>query len=236
MLQLAFYAKSLADLAVLKNYVENGFVDVNHNSECYDYPMDLLDHLNDEHPDNCSVFFDTESLELGLEIAKKVHEINPKYRFNLFCCTACDAEELYYKGVTYFVNKPYHYNNISHCIDDVLAFFGDEKNRCIILKKKMGSDIYRFSEISYIMSDKRKVIFYSDYKHDEYYSKLDEIEQLLDDRFIRCHQSYIVNMDRIKIIVEDGLVLYDETFIPISRNRHYATKRKYLSYISGDKV
>lgn len=236
MIHLVFYAKFPDDLAVMKNYTDNAFADLSCISECCDYPMDVLDFLNSTRPERCVVFFDTDSISYGLEIAKKVYEINPKYRFILFCEESCDAEKMYAMGVTYFVNKPYLYTNISQCLENTIAFFSDVQNRILTLKKKTGTDVLRFSEINYIMSDKRKAIFCCQHKECEYYYKLDEVEQMLDDSFIRCHQSYIVNMKQIKLFVEEGLMLLDDTFIPISRNKHYPTKRKYMAFISGEKA
>lgn len=235
-LQILLYAKDSNDLAELKNLVDDMFIDVNSSSECCDYPMDILDFLNNSSPEQCTIFFDTDSISQGLEIARKVHEIDPRYRFNLFCNESCDPEEMYHMGVTYFVSKPYQYLNMEHCLESVLDFFDNVHGRIISLKKKNGTDILRLSEIKYIMSDKRKVVFVCENGQTDYYYKLDEVEEMLDGTFLRCHQSYIVNMKRIKLFVEEGLLLWDETFIPISRKKYFAAKRKYMSYLSGDKL
>lgn len=236
MIQILLYAKDPNDLAELKNLVDDKFNNVNSSSETYEYPMDILDFLKNSEPEHCAVFFDTDSLSLGLEIARKVHEINPRYRFNLFCHESCDAEQMYHMGVTYFVLKPYQYVNIDHCLASVLDFFDDVYGRLLSLKKKNGTDILQISEIKYIMSDKRKAVFFCENGQTEYYYKLDELEPMLDETFLRCHQSYIVNMKRIKLFVEEGLLLWDETFIPISRKKYVAAKRAYMSYLSGGKL
>lgn len=236
MIHLVFYASQPDDLSNVENYVEDAMIDLNCISRTCDYPMDVLDYINENRPERVSVFFDTVNLEDGLEIARKVHEINPKYRFNLLCEDTCDAEIMYSKGVTYFVNKPYHHPGISKCITNVIDFFSEAQSRTITLKKKNGDDALRFSEIKYIMSDKRKVIFCCENRESEYYYKLDEIENLLDVAFVRCHQSYIVNMKRIKLFVDEGVILYDDTFIPVSRNKYYATKRRYLAFVSGKEI
>ena len=236
LIHLFFYAKSPDDLVDMKNYIEDCCMDINYASEIFNYPMDLLDHVNTVRPEHCCVFFDSDSDPLALEIAQKIHCINPKYRFNLICDTAFDAEEMYSMGVTYFVKKPYLYPNISKCAENVLDFYSDIQQRFVKLKNRQGTDILRCSEIRYVMSDKRKVIFCCDSKECEYYYKLDEIENMLDDSFIRCHQSYIVNMKQIKLFVEDGVLLYDDTFVPISRKNHFSVRRRYMTFVAGDKM
>lgn len=45
-----------------------------------------------------------------------------------------------------------------------------------------------------------KVIMHSDKRQVEFYGSIKEIEMQLDKRFVRCHQSYIVNREKIKEI------------------------------------
>ena len=106
----------------------------------------------------------------------------------------------------------------------------------IILKTKKGNDVLKLGDIKYVMSDKRKIVIYLNNNEMSYYYKLDEVEDMLGKSFLRCHQSYIVNMMKIKQFVEDGLLLDDDEFIPVSRKRYFAAKREYLSYVTGNKL
>ena len=58
--------------------------------------------------------------------------------------------------------------------------------------------------------------------------KLSDMEKLLPEYFLRCHQSYLVNMDRIRKFTLDGIVLIDGRVIPVSRARYTETKDKFL--------
>ena len=236
MIYLFFYAKTSDDLVEMKNYIEDCCMDISYSSEVFDYPMDLLDHINITRPEHCAVFFDSGSDPISLEIAQKIHGINPKYRFNLISDTVFDPEEMFHMGITYFVKKPYQYPSISKCAENVLDFYSDIQQRFVKLKNRQGTDMIRCSEIRYVTSDKRKVIFICDAKQCEYYYKLDDIEAMLDESFVRCHQSYIVNMRKIKLLVEDGILLYDDTFVPISRKNHFSVRKRYMEFVAGDKM
>jgi DNA-binding LytR/AlgR family response regulator len=61
--------------------------------------------------------------------------------------------------------------------------------------------------------------------------KLDEIEEQLEEGFIRCHQSYLVNADRVKCVTAKEVILHNDKAIPISRNRGKETKTALYSYI-----
>ena len=67
------------------------------------------------------------------------------------------------------------------------------------------------------------------------YYKLDEIEEMLDDeRFVRTHKSYMVNMDFVAA-VEDDFQLIDGTFVPIRRRGRKAVIQCYSQYTAKEK-
>ena len=53
---------------------------------------------------------------------------------------------------------------------------------------------------------------------------------LVDKRFIKPHRSYIVNMDYIKHLAQDGFTTTSGVFIPISRNVFITVKQAYINY------
>ena len=71
-------------------------------------------------------------------------------------------------------------------------------------------------DIMYIDSDKHNVTLHlSDGSEIITVDKLGEIEKRINEkRFLRCHQSYLVNMDYIKD-VEDDFIMEDGTLVPI---------------------
>lgn len=78
---------------------------------------------------------------------------------------------------------------------------------------------YRYpctDDIMYIDSDKHNVTLHlSDGSEIITVDKLGEIEKRINEkRFLRCHQSYLVNMDYIKD-VEDDFIMEDGTLVPI---------------------
>lgn len=59
-----------------------------------------------------------------------------------------------------------------------------------------------------------------------YYDTLDRLQKALPSNFIRCHRSYIVNLDHVSglVLSEGVVVLDDKTRVPVSRT--YRTKIK----------
>ena len=54
-----------------------------------------------------------------------------------------------------------------------------------------------------------KLIFHTKNRDYETYSSFNKIQPCLPDNFVRCHKSFIVNMDKILDIKSDNTVLFD---------------------------
>ncbi len=225
MVYMVFYLESPESTESIKHIVEKESSDMFCSFMFFEYKMDLLDYINISRPQNCAVFFETNSIDDSLIISEKINEINPRYRFNLICGEEPDTEELFYRGVSYFIKKPFAERSIRRCVGYVRKFFNDQGGKILNLKSKKGMDVVVLSEIDYVMSDKRKVIFSTENGEKSFYYKLDEIENMLGESFLRCHQSYVVNMKKIKKFVEDGLLLNNGDFIPVSRKKYFSSKK-----------
>lgn len=236
MIYIIFCNTEKNDILLLKNRVAKYCDDSEISYLIFEYPMDILDYLNSARPEKCAVFLETDNLDNGLEIADKIYQINPRYRYNLLCSDTGEVETLFYKGVTYYIRKPYEEESVERCTKHIVKFFNDQSGKTIVLKTKKESEAIVLSNIRYVMSDKRKVIFTLENREAEFYYKLDEVEKMLGESFLRCHQSYIINMKKIKMFVEDGVLLSDDTYIPVSRNKYYQSKRAYLSYLTGGRT
>lgn len=200
----------------------------------FNYPMDLLDFLNNARPEECAVFYECDDSSEGVEVALKVRSFNKNYRFNFICSEYGSVEELFYKGVTYYFGKNDVVSSIKRCVERTHEYYSDQENNSLVLSAKNGVSAIPFDSIDYIMSDKRKIIVYCGGSEKSFYYKLDEIESMLGDSFARCHQSYIVNMKRIVSFEIDGVILDTQEFIPVSRKRYFDMKRQYLSFASGN--
>lgn len=81
--------------------------------------------------------------------------------------------------------------------------------------------------ILYIESNLRKVVIHTTETTYYCYRKLDEIEEILKhNNFVRCHQSYLVALDKITGYTNNQLIIHDTT-IPVS-DRYLDKVRKLL--------
>ncbi|WP_353654920.1 LytTR family DNA-binding domain-containing protein [Clostridium sp. CCUG 7971] len=65
---------------------------------------------------------------------------------------------------------------------------------------------------------------------------LEKIEKdLKQDKFVRCHKSFLVNLSYVENIKSNTIVLECGEEIPVSRYRHKEVKEKFLRFI-GDSI
>lgn len=71
--------------------------------------------------------------------------------------------------------------------------------QCLNIRNKRNNFSVPFEEICYIASVKssHKLVLYYENGIIEFYGSLKEVEKQLDERFMRCHKSIIVNKDKI---------------------------------------
>lgn len=111
-----------------------------------------------------------------------------------------------------------------------------EKPKSLMLKMRGRKKSFEYRELVYLESQGHRVILHlANGTEETAYYKLDEIEEMLDDeRFVRTHKSYMVNMDFVAA-VEDDFQLIDGTFVPIRRRGRKAVIQCYSQYTAKEK-
>lgn len=100
----------------------------------------------------------------------------------------------------------------------------DESSDCINVAINGRKIKIPLNKIRYFESEKRKVTAHTLTEDYTFYSKLDEIAEVLDDeKFFRCHQSYIVNRDMIDSMSRTEIVV-DGLTVPMSRKYYEMNK------------
>lgn len=111
--------------------------------------------------------------------------------------------------------------------------------KCLSLKKRGHTLHFDFRDITFLESHGHTItVHLSDGQEESMYYKLDEIEESLDARFLRCHKSYIVNMDYVKYAESDFTLSTGES-VPIRAHSRKELVNKYTNYfiekhIGGD--
>ena len=107
-----------------------------------------------------------------------------------------------------------------------------EKNY-IEVKSKRKSIIIPYREIIHLESDNKVVYIYTTTQGAvKVYNKLDTLEkELKDERFLRCHQSYLVNMQYVAGLVDSDFIMIDNRMIPIRKSGRKLIVKRYEDYL-----
>lgn len=134
------------------------------------------------------------------------------------------------------VFQGYKYKAFAYCVkpvaqsqlDSVLVRYMEEKKRtpyCINVSIN-GQDMrIALNRVIYFESQKRKIIAHMIGDDISFYGKMNDLEAVLpNERFFRCHQSYIVNRDMIDSVRRTEIVV-SGMMIPMSRKYYESMNR-----------
>ena len=149
----------------------------------------------------------------GIELAEKVRKTN-KSVYIIFTTGHLEYALLAYKVKTFdYIAKPFTIERIEETLVRLFADTPNDRPRYLSLNNK---NIIKQDDIQYIKKDGMKLIVYTDSNQYEAYTSFNKIEPCLAENFVRCHKSYIVNVDNIKDIE------------PISNTIKYDDKECYI--------
>lgn len=146
----------------------------------------------------------------GLQIAEKIRATNKDCYF-IFTTAYMEYGLLAYRCKTFdYIQKPITSKRLE---DTIIRLFDDIKG---VSKKFIRLDnkntIIDENEVSYIKRDGMKIIFHTEARDYEVYSSFNKIQDKLPDNFVRCHKSFIANVNNItKVEPTSNLVYFNDS-------------------------
>jgi len=194
------------------------------------------------------IFMDIEMEGMnGVDVVGRIREMPNGDDTLIVFISAHDAyfRQIAYVGAFRFINKPFVDDEVDLVIQRVLL--QALKYKAItgltnVLTYRVNQKEYsiNINQVVYLKSKKRQVEIYAwdseteDTKYcDNFYAKLDDLSDKLSSfLFVRCEQSYIVNMLFVERFCDTCFMLCDkkETHIPISRSYREKVKSIYFRH------
>lgn len=139
------------------------------------------------------------------------------------------CQDIFIDFVPYgLITKPIDLDKLYYYTDKLNAQ-SDQKDVIISVTLGKESNAFKLSDIMYIESDKRKIIYYTKSGAFEEYSKMSDALDKLKIGFIRCHKSFAVNYQHIKKFTKNKVILFDNTEVPVSRMYGDNARARYLT-------
>ena len=134
-----------------------------------------------------------------------------------------------------YIYKPIEQKRLENALKRAIKHYQKE-NKGILIQNKNCYQTIKLEEIYYCEVMNRKLYLHLQHDVIEYYGKLQEIQKQLDKRFLKCHRSYIVNMDYIKKYESPIITMQNGEKVPVSRLQQKEFIEKMLYYIKGREI
>lgn len=169
------------------------------------------------------------SKKTGLDLAQEIRKKN-KDVYLIFTTGHLEYAMMAYKYKTFdYLAKPITYERLE---DTVLRLFDDiygSPKKYIKIDNK--NTLVDEAQINYIKRDGMKLIFHTSCHDYETYSSFNKIHDTLPSNFVRCHKSYIVNLNTIKNVDPVSLTVSFNNTTSCSIGPKY--KKEFLEVIKN---
>jgi DNA-binding LytR/AlgR family response regulator len=172
----------------------------------------------------------------GIKLAEKLRE--SKFAGAIIFLTTFNnfASQSYQVKAFSYMLKPVSCEKLSSVMKALQDLQAKDES-CLSVKTHGTASVIPFKDISYVEANHNAIsIYLQDKSVVKMYVALGKVtEQLLqDNRFDRCHRSFIVNLNEIKTIANNELVLKCGKSIPISKG-YLQVKNKIVKWMFKEK-
>ena len=173
-------------------------------------PNDLIKFIDKNKADVFLIDIDLNSSINGLSLAKQIRNTN-KDCYLIFITGHFEFMPIAYKYKTFdFLSKPVTIDVFEQTIKRLFDDISGSKRKFIKLDNK--NTIINEDDIKYIKKDGMKIIFHTNSRDYEIYSSFNKLQDKLPDNFIRCHKSFIANINNVtKVEPLSNMVYFNDS-------------------------
>lgn len=211
------------------------------NRENYEIHLLTFENGNDlvNYYQNQETFFDIIFLDIymngktGIQAAKQIRKYDLNCKIIFITSSTTDALESFEVFPYNYITKPLSKSTFLNVFEKAIDTTQKENQKSFFIKT--GSSIQKvyYKDILYIESSARTINLYTiQRKVYTFTAKLDAIQnQINDGRFLRCHKSYLVNMDCISRVENYSFKLINDQEIAIVQRNYSSIKNIYYAYL-----
>jgi DNA-binding LytR/AlgR family response regulator len=194
----------------------------------------LYDELNNEEEyDVILMDIDWKSEKTGIDFSEELHKLCSGTQIIYITAYTMDYVEdifLQKSNLSGFLTKPIKPEQLQKNLEKVKQRNNKPEGKLLIRHKGTVYAIL-FDEIVCVESQLHKVYITTPNSMYECTEKLDQVKERLDERFLRCHKSYVVNMNHVQELSSSEIILTNGKEVPVSKKRYAQVKEKYFSFL-----
>ena len=161
-----------------------------------DNTEEVLNYISSNKVDVAMLDINLKSNKTGIELAKEIRKIN-KNIYIIFTTGHLEYAMIAYKVKTFdYITKPINYDRLEETIIRLFEDVTSVPKRYLKIDNK--NTLVDESEVQYIKRDGMKLVFHTNSRDYDTYSSFNKFQDKLPENYIRCHKSYIANINQIK--------------------------------------
>jgi DNA-binding LytR/AlgR family response regulator len=171
----------------------------------------------------------------GMELAAEIRRSDNVAKIIFLSSSSEFAVKSYSVGAFNYLLKPIQKDKLFSVLEKACTDICEAQKQCIVVKTRNSLSKIFFHELIYVEVMGRTIYFYR--KNGvviESTASISQIEAalLIDNRFIKPHRSYIVNLDYIKTLSKYSFITTNNQLIPVSRNVFKEVKQAFFNYLT----
>lgn len=171
----------------------------------------------------------------GIAVAKELVRLVPSCKVIFITSYMNYALEVYEAEHFWFIVKDELEKRLPIAMERYFQITSGKSSSGIVVSYGHEKVVISQSEIIYCEVKQRKICIVCDGHTEHTYEPLSSIQSALDDRVIlRCHNSYVVNLERVTKFRPNGFEMSNGDTVPISRRYKEHAKQAFLSYTAFD--
>lgn len=168
----------------------------------------------------------------GMETARKLRS----RKFKGFLIFITVLKEMVFQAFTVqaydYLVKPIEEKHFEKTMERLLASMQNASEASLLVQKGYESSIISFEDIVFCEIIDRKVYLHlASSEVVDFYERIENLETKLDDRFFRCHRSFLINLKYLKSYKNGTAYLEGGKEIPVSRLRSKRFSDVILQYM-----
>lgn len=172
-------------------------------------PQSILEYVSSNIVTALFLDIDLKSKITGLDLAGKIRKFN-KNVYLVFTSAHLEYILVAYKYKTFdFMPKPISVERLEETVIRIIEDVNSDEKKNVFIRINNRNTIINQDSIQFIKKDGMKLIFYTDNREYEAYSSFSKISEELPNNFIRCHKSYIANVNKITNISPDNTIIFE---------------------------
>ena len=189
--------------------------------------MDICHEYNTKIPE-------TEERQEGIDYAYELNQKFPELQIiYLTGYTTRYSQHIFLKPVNLvgYLTKPVNADILEKLLKIAKERRVQEDEKRVTIMCRNQQQIFYLNEIWYLESSAHRTMIHTYENVQVCHDKISDMEERMGETFVRCHQSFLVNMKYIRRVEHDRFKLENGEEIPISKKRYMEARTRYFQYL-----